>query len=88
MELNPSQPPAIYTAPNYKSLKAQTATVDTSPLPLAKPEQKRELQVIIGTLLYYYARTVDPSILTAVHELELGSIQSNPTLHDRQKAKR
>jgi hypothetical protein len=44
-----------------------------------------ELQVIIGTLLYY-GRTVDPSILTAVHEL--GSVQSNPTLQDRKKAER
>jgi hypothetical protein len=81
--LKPVTTPAIYTAPNYKSPKAQTATVDTSPL--ATPEQKRELQVIIGTLLYY-ARTVDPSILTAVHEL--GSIQAKPSLHDRQKAER
>jgi hypothetical protein len=81
--VKPVTTPAIYTAPNYKSPKAQTATVDTSPL--ATPEQKRELQVIIGTLLYY-ARTVDPSILTAVHEL--GSVQSSPTMHDRLKAER
>jgi hypothetical protein len=75
--------PAIYSAPNYKSAKAQTATVDSSPL--ASPQQKYELQVIIGTLLYY-ARAVDPSILTAVHEL--GSVQSQPTLQDCKKAER
>jgi hypothetical protein len=75
--------PAIYSAPNYKSAKAQTATMDSSPL--ASPQQKHELQVIIGTLLYY-ARTVDPSILTAVHEL--GSVQSQPTLQDCKKAER
>ena len=72
--------PAIYSAPNYKSAKAQTATVDSSPL--ASPQQKHELQVIIGTLLYY-ARAVDPSILTVVHEL--GSVQSQPTLQDCKK---
>jgi hypothetical protein len=51
--------PAIYIAPNYKSLA------------------QRELQVVVGTLLYY-ARSVDSPILTAVHEL--GSVQSKPTL--------
>ncbi len=81
--VKPVTTPTIYTVPNYKSPQSQTATVHTSPL--ATPKQKRELQVIIGTLLYY-TRTVDPSILTAVHELR--SIQSNPTLHDRQKAER
>ncbi len=50
--------------------------------PLASKTQQHELQVVVGALLYY-ARTVDPSILTAVHEL--GSIQSQPTLQDIQK---
>ncbi len=75
--------PGIYTAPNYKSPKAQTATVDA--FPPASPIQKHELQVVAGTLLYY-ARTVDPSILTVVHEL--GSIQASPTVQDMRKMER
>jgi hypothetical protein len=75
--------PSIYSAPNYKSRSAQTATVDVSPL--ASPSQQHELQVVVGTLLYY-ARTVDPSILTAVHEL--GSVQAKPTLNDLRKMER
>ena len=43
------------------------------------------MQVVVGTLLYY-ARTVDPSILTAVHEL--GSIQARPTVNDVIKMER
>ncbi len=75
--------PGVYHPPNYMSPQAQTATIDSSPL--ASKSQKHELQVVVGTLLYY-ARTVDPSILTAVHEL--GSIQSKPTLKDIQKVER
>ncbi len=75
--------PAIYITPNYKSPKAQTATIDETPL--ASLAQQRELQVVVGTLLYY-ARSVDPSILTAVHEL--GSVQSKPTLQDLRKMER
>jgi hypothetical protein len=69
--------------PNYKRPSTQTATVDLTPL--ASPSQQKELQVVIGTLLYY-ARTVNPSILTAVHEL--GSVQSCPTLNDMRKMER
>ena len=75
--------PSIYSPPNYKSPRAQTATVDASPL--ASASQQHELQVVVGTLLYY-ARTVDPSILTAVHEL--GSVQSKPTINDLRKMER
>jgi hypothetical protein len=75
--------PSIYQPPNYKSARNQTATVDTCP-PATK-EQQHELQVIVGTLLYY-ARTVDPSILTAVHEL--GSVQAHPTINDIKKVER
>ena len=75
--------PGIYIPPNYKSPKAQTATIDLSPL--ATAEQQHELQVVVGTLLYY-ARTVDPSILTAIHEL--GSVQSKPTIQDMRKVDR
>ncbi len=75
--------PAVYQAPNYKSAPSQTAIVDGTPL--ATPEQQHELQVVVGTLLYY-ARTVDPAILTAVHEL--GSVQAKPTLRDMAKVER
>ena len=75
--------PSIYSPPNYHSPRAQTATVDVSPS--ATPAEQHELQVVIGTLLYY-ARTVDPSVLTAVHEL--GSIQAHPTKNDMKKMER
>ena len=75
--------PSLYIQPNYKTAKAQTATVDNSPL--ASDAQKHELQVVVGTLLYY-ARTVDPSLLTVLHQL--GSVQSKPTLNDMKKMER
>jgi hypothetical protein len=76
-------PGTIYHPPNYKSPKMQTATIDATPL--ATKIQQHELQVVVGTLLYY-ARTVDPSILTAIHEL--GSVQSQPTIQDMKKVDR
>ena len=75
--------PSTYTAPNYQRATSQAATVDSSPL--ASAAQQKELQVIVGTLLYY-ARSVDPSILTAVHEL--GSVQAKPSLNDMRKMER
>jgi len=75
--------PCTYAPPNYKNPGAQTATIDDTPL--ATLAQKKELQSVIGTLLYY-SRTVDPSILTAVHEL--GSVQANPTIKDMIKMER
>jgi hypothetical protein len=75
--------PAIYFPPNYKRPGAQIATIDDSPA--ANEEEKKELQSVIGTLLYY-SRTVDPSILTAVHEL--GSNQAKPTIMDMWKMER
>jgi hypothetical protein len=75
--------PSVYVQPSYKTMTAQTATVDNSPR--ASTAQQHELQVVIGTMLYY-ARTVDPSVLTVVHEL--GSVQSRPTLNDIKKMER
>jgi hypothetical protein len=43
--------PGVYHPPNYKSARAQTATIDESPK--ASAAQKHELQVVVGTLLYY-----------------------------------
>jgi hypothetical protein len=75
--------PSIYCQPEYKTAKVQTATVDMSPL--ATHAQAHELQVVVGTLLYY-ARAVDPSILTMVHTL--GSVQARPTINDMRKMER
>ena len=75
--------PAVYAPPNYSHPGAQKATVDGSPF--ASETQKRLLQSVVGTLLYY-SRAVDPSICTAVHQL--GSIQSKPTLDDLKKMER
>jgi hypothetical protein len=75
--------PSIYHPPTYKSPTAQTTTIDASPF--ATLLEQKELQIVVGTLLYY-ARTVDPSILTAVHEL--GSVQAQPTIQDMQKVER
>jgi hypothetical protein len=75
--------PSVYVQPSYKIMTAQTATVDNSPR--ASTAQQHELQVVIGTMLYY-ARTVDPSVLTVVHQL--GSVQSRPTLNDIKKMER
>ncbi len=66
--------------PNYSNPGAHTITVDASPL--ASEQDKKRLQSVVGTLLYY-SRAVDPTICTAVHEL--GSIQSQPTEKDMKK---
>ena len=75
--------PAIYSPPNYQTATAQRATMDHTPP--ATPEQKLYLQSVIGTLLYY-ARAVDPTMLTAIHEL--GSVQAAPTMADMTKLER
>jgi hypothetical protein len=75
--------PAIYTPPNYANPGAQRANIDESPP--ATEAQKKLLQSVVGTLLYY-SRAVDPSICTAVHEL--GSIQSKPSENDMLKMER
>jgi hypothetical protein len=75
--------PSVFIQPNYKRVTTQTATMDFSPL--ASDIEKQELQSVVGTLLYY-ARTVDPSVLTVVHEL--GSVQAKPTINDMKKMER
>ncbi len=69
--------PALYTPPNYANPGAQKATVDDSPL--ATETNKKLMQSVVGTLLYY-SRAVDPSICTAVHQLS--SVQAQPTAND------
>jgi hypothetical protein len=69
--------PAIYVPPNYAKPGAQKASIDASSL--ATEADKKLLQSVVGTLLYY-SKAVDPSICTAVHQL--GSIQAKPTQND------
>ena len=75
--------PATYTPPNYKSAGAQRATTDTSPY--VSDSEKKYLQSVIGTLLYY-SQAVEPTMCTAIHEL--GSIQAAPTQNDMAKLDR
>jgi hypothetical protein len=48
--------PAHYTPPNYANPGAHKATVDASPV--ASEHDKKQLQSVVGTLLYY-SRAVD-----------------------------
>lgn len=66
--------PMIYTPPRYGLVKQQQATVDNS-APLSA-ERKTRLQQIVGTFLYY-ARAVDPTMLTAINKI--ASHQAHPT---------
>jgi hypothetical protein len=75
--------PAQYHPPNYANPGEQKAATDDSPL--ASEENKKILQSVVGTLLYY-SRAVDPTICTAVHQL--GSVQSKPTENDMVKMDR
>ena len=67
--------PLVYTPPQYGLVRQQqTPDADVSaPLSI---ERKTRLQQITGTLLYY-ARAVDPTMLTAINKI--ASYQSNPT---------
>lgn len=66
--------PMIYTPPQYGLIRQQQNTVDTSPT--LSPERTTRLQQIVGTFLYY-ARAVDPTLLTAVNKI--ASMQASPT---------
>jgi hypothetical protein len=77
------RPLSFFLQPNYQAATTQQATVDVSPM--ASPTQTHELQVVVGTLLYY-ARNVDPAVLTVVHEL--GSVQARPTSNDLKEMER
>jgi hypothetical protein len=68
--------PAIYTPPSYGRTGPQPAT-QTPISPPASPAQLKELQVIVGSLLYY-SRAVDATMLPAV--CALACEQAAPTL--------
>lgn len=66
--------PMKYSPPPYGLAKQQLTTIDTS---AALPdERKHRIQQIVGTFLYY-ARAVDPTMLTAVNKI--ASMQAAPT---------
>ena len=58
--------PHQWTRPNYGATKQLATPLDTSP-PILE-EQKRRIQQIIGTFLYY-ARAEDYTMLTALNTL-------------------
>lgn len=67
--------PAIYIPPVYGSRKQQKSIHDTSAA-IVSPERKKRIQRIVGKLLYY-ARAVDPTMLTAINKV--ASSQATPT---------
>jgi hypothetical protein len=67
----------LYTPPSYGSRLPQKPSVDD--FPLATPHQKKELEIVIGYLLYY-ARVVDSRFLPATGFLS--SYQSSPTVNN------
>ncbi len=60
----PSHAPGKYTIPVFRRI--QHVEIDDSPM--LSPSQTKELQAIVGTLLYY-ARAVDPTLLPIANEL-------------------
>jgi hypothetical protein len=65
--------PSIYIPPEYGKLVQYEEIDDTSPV---TPDAKTRIQEIVGVFLFY-ARAVDPTMLTAVNKL--ASKQANPT---------
>ena len=72
--LKPRKSPCVYVPPVFGSTKPQVSFEDSSPP--ATAADLAQLQIIVGSLLYY-ARAVDATFLTAV--CLLSSQQSNPT---------
>ena len=65
--------PGVYRAPNYGAKVHNAYDDDTAPL---SAEDKTTIQEITGSVLYY-ARAVDPLLLTATNEVS--SAQAKPT---------
>jgi len=83
-DIQTAKSPAIYVPPVYGSRKQQRAVIDSSE-PITCAKRKKRIQQIIGTLLYY-ARAVDPTMLTALNKV--ASRQANPTIAVEQAAER
>ncbi len=82
--LKHSHSPALYTPPSYGRTGPQLSTQPTVSL-AASSAQRLELQIIIGSLLYY-ARAVDATMLPAV--CALACEQAAPTLATMASAER
>jgi hypothetical protein len=65
--------PSVYLPPEYGKAVQYEESDDTSPV---APEAKTRIQEIVGVFLFY-ARAVDPTMLTAVTKLAIK--QANPT---------
>jgi hypothetical protein len=76
--------PAIYIPPIYGAKVQQKAVEDTT-APLLSKARKTRIQQIVGTFLYY-ARAVDPTLLTAINKV--ASQQANPTIAVEKAAER
>jgi hypothetical protein len=74
--------PGVYTAPQYGAKVQYALDDDTDPLSAA---DTKTLQEIVGSMLYY-ARAVDPTMLTTTNTI--ASLQSKPTQALRAQAVR
>jgi hypothetical protein len=75
--------PIIYVPPKYGPFQ-QEVQAELTPTPLT-PAEKLEMQEIVGVFLFY-ARAVDPLMLTAINKI--GSRQSQPTCHIKAEIER
>lgn len=73
--------PLVYVPPSHH----RSRVTSTDSTPLLPPDRKLRIQQIVGTFLYY-ARAVDPTILTAISKLS--SLQAEPTEAVEQAANR
>jgi len=78
-----AETPSIYHAPNYGSSGPQISRRDSTPT--VSDTLRKELQVVVGSILYY-ARAVDGRMLEAVSELSC--LQSQPTVATMAKMER
>lgn len=83
-DINSAKSPAQYIPPVYGSRKQQKAVIDDTEM-ITCPERKKRIQQIIGTFLYY-ARAVDPTMLTALNKV--ASQQAKPTIAVEKAAER
>ena len=74
-DIKEANSPAVYIPPKYGRKEKQMATEDNTPR--VSGDRKRRIQQIVGTLLYY-ARAVDPTVLTSINKV--ASAQANPTV--------
>jgi hypothetical protein len=81
--VKPAKSPFIYVPPKFGSREPQISPVDISSP--ATEAQAKDLQIIVGSLLYY-ARAVDATMLPAV--CALASRQSHPTANTMIAAER